>query len=92
VLFFKSFFPEVDSPYFSGCKKGVFLQPLTNARQGDTSDVPVVCSSLVMDESSTRSGFQPGSFGCIFGIAAFFGCAPFPRAASFLDVGMFPWQ
>jgi hypothetical protein len=92
VLFFESFFPEVDSPYFSGRRKGVFLQPLTNARQGDTSDIPVVCSSLVMDETSAHSDFQPGSFGFIFGIAAFFGCALLSRAASFLDVGMFPWQ
>jgi len=39
VLFFESFFPEVDSPYFSGRTKGVFLQPLSNARQDDVSDI-----------------------------------------------------
>jgi hypothetical protein len=38
------------------------------------------------------SGFQPGLSGFTFGIAAFFGRALFSRAASFSDVGMFPWQ
>jgi hypothetical protein len=34
---------------------------------------------------------DPGLFGFTFGIAAFFGCAFFSRAASFSDVGMGPW-
>jgi hypothetical protein len=38
------------------------------------------------------SGFQPGLFGDTFGIAAFFCRVLFSRAASFSDVGMFPWQ
>ncbi|WP_275428110.1 hypothetical protein [Pseudomonas putida] len=40
---------------------------------------------LIQDIDSGLSGFT-------FGISAFFGCAPFMRAASFSDVGMVPWQ
>ncbi|MCK8657537.1 MULTISPECIES: hypothetical protein [Pseudomonas] len=39
VLFYKSFFPKVDSPYFSGRSKGVFLQPLSNAGRDDVSGI-----------------------------------------------------
>jgi hypothetical protein len=39
VLFYKSFFPKVDSPYFSGGSKGVFLQPLSNAGRDDVSGI-----------------------------------------------------
>jgi hypothetical protein len=35
---------------------------------------------------------DPGLSGFTLGIAAFFGCAHFKRAASFTDVGMVPWQ
>jgi hypothetical protein len=65
------FFPKVDSPCFSGSRKGVFLQPVTNARQDDASDVPVVFSSFVMSERTAHSGLQFGFFGDTFGIAAF---------------------
>ncbi|EPA97701.1 hypothetical protein PG5_17710 [Pseudomonas sp. G5(2012)] len=39
MLFYKSFFPKVDSPYFSGGSKGVFLQPLSNAGRDDVSSI-----------------------------------------------------
>jgi hypothetical protein len=45
-----------------------------------------------MDERSAYSGSQPGLSGYTYGIAAIFGRAHFSRAASFSDVGMFPWQ
>jgi len=34
-----SFFPKVDSPYFSGRSKGIFLQPLSNAGRDDVSGI-----------------------------------------------------
>jgi hypothetical protein len=39
VLFYKSFFLKVDSPYFSGRSKGFFLQPLSNAGRDDVSGI-----------------------------------------------------
>jgi hypothetical protein len=39
VLFYKSFFPKVDSPYFSVRSKGFFLQPLSNAGRDDVSGI-----------------------------------------------------
>jgi hypothetical protein len=45
-----------------------------------------------MDEFFAHPGIPSGLSGFIFGIAAFLAVRFFSRAASFSDVGMFPWQ
>jgi hypothetical protein len=92
VLFLKSFFLKVGNPVSSGGKKGFFLQLLTTFTEDGASDIPVVSLTSRRLSATLSSGFQPGPHGNTFGMAAFFCCALFLRAASFSNVGMFPWQ
>ncbi|MHC8326458.1 hypothetical protein [Pseudomonas sp. LB1P83] len=92
VLFLKRFFPKVGNPVSSGSKKGIFLQHLTTFTEDGAGGIPVISLTSRGMSALLSSGFQPGSYGKPPAWPLFFCCALFLRAASFSDVGMFPWQ